>query len=117
MIDIRKVALVLFFFPLLAFCIAGIIELRSVRSPLQKLRNLIPIVLGIAAFGLCLYPEAFFELTPNSSENLSHVMTMFSALIACSGVFITYSRRATGVWLASGGLLLALLWMFNRVVV
>jgi hypothetical protein len=111
----RHLALVAFFFPLLAFCLAGLIELRSEMSRMERLRNLIPIILGIAAFGLCLYPEALFELTPNSSVTLSRVMTMLSALIACSGVFISYSRRASAIWMAAGGLLLTLFWMFNRV--
>ena len=111
---VRELVLVVFFFPLLAFCLAGFIELRSKRSGIEKLRNLIPIMLGIAAFGLGVNPS-MFHVTPNMSVTLSRVMTMFSAIIACSGVFISYSRRATAVWVASGGLLLALFWMFNRV--
>ena len=112
---VKELVLVVFFFPLLAFCLAGFIELRSERNGIEKLRNLIPIILGIAAFGLCWNPQALFEVTPNSSVILSWVMTMFSAAIACSGVFISYSRRASAVWVASGGLLLTLFWMFNRV--
>src|SRR5437868_5488513 len=111
----KRFVMVAFLFPLLAFCLAGFIELRSRRSRTEKVRSLIPIVLGIAAFGLCLNPEALFELTPNSSVDLSRVMTMLSAVIACSGVFISYSRRASAIWVASGGLLLTLFWMFNRV--
>ncbi len=52
--------IVVFFFPLLAFCLAGFIELRSERKGTEKLRNLIPIILGIAAFGLCVNPEVLF---------------------------------------------------------
>ena len=111
----KQVLIVVFLFPLLAFCLAGFIELRSAPSGAEKFRNLVPIILGIAAFGLCWNPQAMFELTPNSSVGLSRVMTMFSAVIACSGVFISYSRRASAIWVASGGLLLTLFWMFNRV--
>jgi hypothetical protein len=105
------------FFPLLAFCVAGVNELRSKRSGPEKLRSLIPIILGFAAFGLSLNPQGLLQVTPNSSVTLSRVMTMFSAVVACSGVFITYSRRSSAVWVACGGLVLALGWMFERVVV
>ncbi len=113
----KELVLILGFFPLMAFCIAGFTELRSTRSAAEKLRNLFPIILGIAAFTLSLNPQGILNLTPNSSVTLSRVMTVFSAVIACSGVFITYSRRSSGVWVASGGLLLALFWMFNRILV
>lgn len=113
----KHLVLILAFFPLAAFGVAGLTELRSERRTAEKLRNLIPIVLGIAAFALSLNPQGLLHVTPNSSVTLSRVMTLFSAVIACSGVFITYSRRSSGVWVASGGLLLALFWMFNRILV
>jgi len=80
-------------------------------------RNLIPVVLGIAAFGLSLNPQGLLHVTPNSSVTLGRLMTMFSAMIACSGIFITYARRSSAVWISCGGLVLAFSWMFNRVVV
>lgn len=113
----KALVLVVAFFPVLAFCIAGLAELRSNRSRAEKLRCLIPIILGIAAFGLSLNPQALLQVSPSSSVTLSRVMTMFSAVIACSGVFITYSRRSSAVWIACGGLLLAFFWMFNRIMV
>ncbi|PYV35253.1 MAG: hypothetical protein DMG22_02955 [Acidobacteria bacterium] len=58
----------------------------------------------------------FFPLAAFCSVWLSRAMTMVSAVIACSGVFLPYSRRATGVWVACGSLMLALLWMFDVVV-
>ena len=114
-----NVFLIAAFFPVLAFAVAGFIELRSARKGSEKLRNLIPIILGIAAFGFGVKPGVLRgdAWTPTSSETLSHVMTLFSIVIACSGLFISYSRRASAVWIAAGGLLLALFWWFNRVVV
>jgi hypothetical protein len=64
-----------------------------------------------------LSPQAIFQVTPNSSLTLSRAMTMVSAVIACSGVFVSFSRRSSAVWIACGGLLLAFSWMFNRIVV
>jgi hypothetical protein len=110
-------AIMLALFPLVAFCIAGVTELRSTRSGTEKLRSLIPVAMGIAAFALSVNPQLFLRLTPDSSVTLSRVMTIISAAISCSGVFITYSRRSSAVWMACGGLLMALCWMFNRILV
>jgi hypothetical protein len=110
----KHVALVLMFFPLAAFCFAGVIEVRSKRTATEKLRSLVPIVLGIIAFGLLFGPGWFIPVTPDTSVTLSRVMTMVSAVIASSGAFVTYSRRSVGVSIACGGLLLTLVWMFNR---
>lgn len=110
----KHVALVVMFFPLVAFCLAGMTEIRSSRTGTDKVRSLVPVVLGIAAFGLLFGPGWFMSITPETSVTISRVMTMVSAVIASSGAFVTYSRRSSGVWMACGGLLLALVWMFNR---
>ena len=111
----KQIAIVVLFFPLLAFCVAAFIELRSKRSVGEKFGTLVPIVLGVAAFALALNPRWLFQLTPSSSVTLSRVMTMISAVIACSGVFVSYSRRTSAIWVACGGLLLSFIWMFNRI--
>jgi hypothetical protein len=49
--------LVAFFFPLVAFCIAGVGELRSTTNAVAKLRGLVPVILGIAVFGISLAPR------------------------------------------------------------
>jgi hypothetical protein len=113
----KQLLMVVMFFPLVAFCVAGVLELRSQRSAAQKLTRLIPIVLGVAAFLLSFNPQGIFHVTPEGSITLSRIMTMFSSIIACSGAFIVYSRRSSSVWMACGGLVLAFSWMFNRVVV
>lgn len=48
---------VVMFFPLFAFLIAGVIELRSDRSLAQKLGKLVPVILGLAAFVLFFNPQ------------------------------------------------------------
>jgi|SRR6266542_2957665 len=109
----KKIGLVVMFFPLFAFVIAAIAEIRF-RGGATLVRVIAP-VLGMAAAVLYLFPHTFFVLTVNSSAILSSIMTVVSAAIASSGVFVTYSRRSTGVWVAVGGLLLTVLWMGNRV--
>ena len=111
----KLLLLVVLFFPLVAFCVAGVGELRATTNAAAKLRSLVPLILGIAVFGISLAPQSVFQVTPSSSITLSRVMTMISAIIACSGVFILYSRRSSAVWVACGGLVLAFSWMFNRV--
>lgn len=111
----KLLLLVALFFPLVAFCIAGVEELRSTKNAAAKLRSLIPVILGIAVFGISLAPQVVLQITPSSSITLSRAMTMVSAIIASSGAVIAYSRRSSSVWIACGGLVLAFSWMFNRV--
>jgi hypothetical protein len=111
----KQVALVAMFFPLLAFGLAGIIEIRSQKTGIEKFRTLIPVLLGVAAFGLLFGPSWLLDVTPQSFITLSRAMTLASAVIACSGVFVSFSRRASAVWVACGGLVLAFFWMFNRI--
>jgi len=53
----------------------------------------------------------------NFVSHAAHLMAMFSVVIACSGLFMSYSRRATAIWVAAGGLVLALFWWVNRILV
>jgi hypothetical protein len=110
----KQLALVVMFFPLLAFIVAGVIELRSQRRVIEKLGSVIPIVLGVAAFALLFGPAGWFLDIRGGWPPISRAMTMVSAVIACSGIFLPYSRRASAIWVACGGLLLAFIWMFNR---
>jgi FtsH-binding integral membrane protein len=98
----------------LAFCIAGTTELRSKRDLSEKVRCLIPVALGIAAFGLILLTW-FFLMTPSSSDILSWVMTIFYLAIATSAAFVRYSRKSTSILMALGGILMAVFWLINRV--
>jgi hypothetical protein len=98
----KQIVLVVAFFPLLTFCVAGVIELRSRRSGIEKLGSLIPITLGFAAFGFSFAAGWLIDITPASSVTISRVKTMASSVIACSGIFVPYSRRTSAVWIAYG---------------
>jgi hypothetical protein len=81
---------------------AGFIELRSRRSGIEKLGSLVPIILGIAAFGFSFAPGWLIDIVPHSSVTLSRVITTASAVIACSSVFVQYSRRMSAIFVACG---------------
>lgn len=108
-------------FPPLAFCLAGILEYRSQESLPTRLYRLIPISMGLAAFVLALGAAidfaGFLRVTPHSSVVLSLVMQAVSCIIACSGRFIKYSRHLSAFLVAGGGLVLAVIWMFDYDVV
>jgi len=106
----------LVYLSILAFFIAGGIELASNRSRAAKLRCSIPIILGIASFFLNFEQYVVYNLTPSLYETFRLVMTILSAIIACSGLFITYSRRSSTILVACGGLLVTFMWMFSRIV-
>ncbi len=112
----KILALAVMLLPLFAFCVVGFKELRSDRTWTAKTRSLIPVILGIAALGLSLQPQGLLYATMSSSTTLNHLVTMISAVVACSGVFITYSRKSSAIWMAFGGLLLVFFSMLNRVV-
>ena len=60
---------------------------------------------------------AWGGMDTNFVSHAAHLMAMFSVVIACSGLFMSYSRRATAIWVAAGGLVLALFWWVNRILV
>jgi hypothetical protein len=113
----KQLLAVVMFFPLFAFVIAAVSELRSDSSLGRRVGKVVPIILGLAAFAVFIDPQGLLQVTPTSSLTLSRVMTMVCAIVACSGAFIPYSRRITSALVALGGLVLAFGWMFNRVVV
>src|SRR4051794_30698726 len=106
----KELLIVVMLFPLVAFLIAAVTELRSDRSLAQKLARLVPVILGLAAFVLSFNPQGFLHVTASSSVILSQVMTMICAVIASSGSFIAYSRRSSSALIALGGLVLAFGW-------
>lgn len=109
----KIVILACLFFPLVAFFVAGVLELRSNRSRKAKLCSLVPIILGIAAFGVSWAPEVIASSWTASGR----AMAMVFAVIACSGAFINYSQRVSSVLIALGGLELAFVSIFFSQVV
>lgn len=102
------------FFPLVAFVVAAATELGASRA-IGDLRRLVAPFVGIAVLGLDLNPGIVGVATPEASEVLSHVLVMVASVVSCSGVFVTYSRRSSAIWVALGGLTLVFVSMFARI--
>jgi hypothetical protein len=107
----RRLLFVPLFLSLIAFLAVGASELRAGGKAGETPWRLLPSVLGLLAFSLFLKPQALGVVTPERSVLLSYIMTMLSAAIACSGIFIAYSRRRNAAWIACAGLILAFMWM------
>jgi hypothetical protein len=103
----KRFEIALTFIPLIALVIAASTELRFGRNWPAKLSSITPILFGLAAFGISIRPDMLPHATPDSIYLLSRIMTLFSACIACSGVFINYSRKSSAILVAFAGLLLA----------
>lgn len=102
---------ILIVFPLFAFCFAAITELRSSESPWKKSLALAPIVFGLVVYGFAWGPFRLLHI-PFASPVGGRMMAMFSALVACSGAFVGYSRRRSSVLIALGGLELMFVYIF-----
>jgi len=100
------------FLPVLAFCAAGIIELRASVSAAAKATRLLPIVLGTVAYGISWRPELALPAAVSSTFAFDKAATLFFSAIACSGAFISYSRRASAILIAVGSLFIEFLWVF-----
>src|SRR5260370_5074951 len=94
--------------PLIAFIMAGALELRSNRSLAEKLFSLAPVALGILVFGLFWAPE----FLPHIAKFGIRWLTFFSAAVASSGAVVPFSRRSSAVLVALGGLMLAFIGIF-----
>jgi hypothetical protein len=110
---VKRVVFVLMFVPLVAFSIAGFTEARSNLTVGKRVGRLLPIVSGIALFLVSFDPERVFHVGPAGAVTVSRVMTIAAVVIACSGVFTTYSSRLSAVLVALGGIALAWLWIGN----
>lgn len=111
----KLLVLVVTSFPMLAFLLAGIMELRSDRNPSTKALGLAPVVLGMAVFGFFVYPDLLPHATRSSPEAVGRIMELVSAIVASSGAFVRYSRWASSILMALGGLALLFFWMFFSV--
>lgn len=110
----KSPGVIVVFFPLVAFVVAAATELGASRA-IGDLRRLVAPFVGIAVLGLDLNPGIVGVATPEASEVLSHVLVMVASVVSCSGVFVTYSRRSSAIWVALGGLTLVFVSMFARI--
>jgi hypothetical protein len=93
-------------FPLIAFLIAGVIELRSGKRAAEKILSLTSVLLGILVYGLFLAPGFLPGFT------VGNWLIFSAAAVASSGAIIPYSRRSSSVLVAIGGLELVFIGIF-----
>ena len=93
-------------FPLIAFLIAGVTELRSRRRAAEKILSLTSVLLAILVYGLFLAPEFW----PGFA--VGNWLIFSAAAVASSGAIIPYSRRSSSVLVAIGGLELVFIGVF-----
>jgi len=87
-------------FPLFAFAVAAIIEVRSALRPAENLRSLAPIALGVLVYALFWGPA----LNPRFVYSGMRWLTLCSAAVAASGAVIPYSRKLSSFLVLLGGL-------------
>jgi hypothetical protein len=90
-------------FPGLAFCMAGVIELRSERKLAARMLCLVPVLLGLGLYASLWSPEPLHlpEFLRIANERF---VTLIAATVACSGAFITFSKKTSSILIALGGL-------------
>jgi len=92
--------------PLVAFIIAGAIELRSNGRLAERACGLVSVAFGILVYGLFFAPEFLPGFT------VGNWLTLAAAAVASSGAIIPYSRRSSSVLVAVGGLALVFIGIF-----
>ena len=105
------IATVVIALPLLAFLVAGVVELRCNARAAIKAVTLIPILLGILLYGLSVAPALFPSLDKLESAS-GRSETFYAAVISSSGAFVPYARRLSSILVALGGLMLVFIGIF-----
>ena len=108
-------ALLLLFFPLVSFLVVAVTELLATSTVSNLVRRLVPPSLGTAALALVWNPGMFGVVTSEGLARLSYILVLLASIVSCSGVFFTFSRRSSGVWMAIGGLTLVFVSLFARI--
>jgi hypothetical protein len=89
--------------PGLAFCTAAVIELRSDRKLGTRVLCLLPVLIGLSLYGSLWSPEPLHLPAFLTIAN-DRFVTLIAATVACSGAFINFSKRASSILIALGGL-------------
>jgi hypothetical protein len=90
----------------------GVKELRSDRIRADKIRNLVPVVLGVGLALLFLLLDRVINTTWSYMPLLAHGMTALAVFVSLSGLLIRYSRRSNAILMAVAGFILVIYWAF-----
>jgi hypothetical protein len=94
------------------FGYVAILEVRSDAKLVQKIRNLVPVILGLAIVAISCGAAKLFPDPSSSYSGLAHWIAFSSTLVGSSGALVSYSKRFSSVLMALAGLTLAFLWIF-----
>ena len=93
----------------------GCVELRSDLRFLEKLKNIVPVILTILLVIVYFSLDGVINTASSSMPWLAGVMTVVALLLTFSGALVTYSRKSSSILMASAGLILAFYWAFTSV--
>jgi uncharacterized membrane protein SirB2 len=97
---------------LLAFLLAGVLELRQDRQSLRSFVRILPLVvavlLSVSLLADIYRPYLSFEF------HFSRTMSALSIFVAISSLVCRYKSRPAATLMFIGGLALALFWSLNR---
>ena len=104
--------------PLFCFVSATFLELKRDRNSPRSLTRILPLTFAWAASVFLLIPlVVYLGSISVSSELLSKTISVAALLVASCGFLCRYKSRFAAVLIVSGGIVLAFLWWFNRVLV
>lgn len=107
--------------PLVCFVSATFLELKRDRCNLRSVTRILPLSVAGAASIFLLIPLTVYlgilGSTTVSSGGLSTTMSIVALLVASCGFLCRYKSRLAAVLIVFGGIVLALFWRLNRVIV
>jgi hypothetical protein len=100
------------FIPGVIAAFVGVTELRSNISRVDKIRNVVAVILALVLVTVFFSLERLIDVTSSNARLLAYAMTALACIIGISGALLRYSRRANSMLMALAGFILAYYWAF-----
>jgi len=100
------------FIPGVIAAFVGVTELRSNISRVDKIRNVVAVILVLVLVTVFFLLELLIDVTSSNARLLAYAMTALACIIGISGALLRYSRRANSMLMALAGFILAYYWAF-----
>lgn len=92
------------------------LEYQCDRRSLRNLTRAVPLIIGVITAIFLLLPLHLYLTSAVPSVLFSRTMAVMSAVIAACGVLCRYRSRFAAALVVLGGLVLAFLWLLNRII-
>jgi hypothetical protein len=109
-------ALIATLLPVLFLALAAMFDYISDRHSLRSPTRALPIAIGVCVAIPLSVPLHLYLPHTTSSLWLSRGMAAISMIIAACGILSGYKSRVAAAFVVVGGMLLAFLWILNRLV-